>query len=74
MATRTIRQLGGHEAMVYENALGTMMLTPTVYGPRARILCDHDIGDPCSHYLTAADARDAAADLVKVAEQVEQAT
>jgi hypothetical protein len=57
-----------YQATIYETALGSMRLSEGEYGPRVFIVGPQE----CTHHLTAAQARDAASALLKVATEVEE--
>lgn len=65
---RAVRVAGGFERTVYPTALGELWATGNVHGPAVKLLGDFD--EPCVHYLTEQEARDAAAALVEVADEI----
>jgi hypothetical protein len=66
---RVAKLLGGYEITIYPTALGELRRCPTIHGPRIKLLGPQD--EPCVHYLTAAEARDAAAALAEIADEID---
>ena len=74
MATekRIARLLGGYEAMIYPTVLGELWRTSNIHGPVIKLLGPQS--EPCVHYLTAGQARDIAAALTEIANEIESGT
>lgn len=64
---RIARLLGGYEVTIYPTAFGEFARTSTVNGPMIRLLGERE----CTHYATAEQARDAAAALLEIADEIE---
>ena len=64
---RVAKLLGGYETTVYPPALGDMWTGSTIHGPVVKVLGPQE----CTHYLTAQEARDAAAALAEIADGME---
>lgn len=62
--------LGGYEVTIYPTAFGEFSRTETVHGTRIRLLGQQ----VCTHYATAQEARDAAAALLEIADEIEGRT
>lgn len=68
---RIARLLGGYETTIYPTALGDMWRITNIHGPAVKLLGPQD--EPCVHYLTAAQAREAAAALLEIADELDPA-
>jgi hypothetical protein len=64
------RLIGGYETTMYPTALGDLWRASTVSGQRVKLLGPQE----CVHYLTAAEARAAAAALTEIAAEIESGT
>jgi hypothetical protein len=69
---RIANLLGGYEVTIYPTAFGEFSRTDGANGPAIRLLGSH-IESPCTHYATAREARDAAAALLEIADEIEAA-
>jgi hypothetical protein len=69
MEKRVARQLGGYETTIYPTAIGEMWRITNIHGPAVKLLGLQD--EPCVHYLTATQAREAAAALLEIADELE---
>jgi hypothetical protein len=63
---RVAMRLGGYETMFYPTALGEMWRIANVHGPAIKVLGQQE----CVHYLTEQEARDAAAALLEIADEI----
>lgn len=61
------RRLGGYEAWMYPTELGHFWRITNMYGPAIKLLGPQE----CVHYLTAPEARDVAAALIEMADDIE---
>jgi hypothetical protein len=66
---RVAKMLGGYETTIYPTALGEMWPITNIHGPAVKLLGPQD--EPCVHYLTAKKARDTAAALLEIAEELD---
>jgi hypothetical protein len=66
---RIARGLGGYETTIYPTELGEFWRITTVRGDAIKLLGPQD--NPCVHYLSAAEARDVAAALTEIADEIE---
>jgi hypothetical protein len=66
---RVATLLGGYETTIYPTALGEMWRITNIHGPAVKLLGPQD--EPCVHYLTAAQARETAAALLEIADELE---
>jgi hypothetical protein len=64
---RTAKLLGGYETTVYPTALGDVWAGSNIHGPVIKVLGPQE----CTHYLTAQEARSAAAALTEIADGME---
>jgi len=67
---RTARLLGGYETTIYPTELGDIWHGTNRYGPVIKVLGQQE----CTHYLTLAGARDLAAALLEIADEMEAAS
>lgn len=63
---RTARLLGGYETTIYPTELGDVWHGTNRYGPVIKVLGQQE----CTHYLTAAGARDLAAALLEITDEM----
>ena len=68
--TRVVEHLGGYQTTVYPTALGEFWRISTRDGPAIKALSPHS--EPWSVILTAKEARDAAAALMEIADDIEK--
>jgi hypothetical protein len=67
---RTAKLLGGYETTIYPTVLGEMWRTTTMHGPMIKVLGPHGDG---VIFATAREARDAAAALLEIADEIDGA-
>lgn len=67
---RTARLLGGYETTIYPTELGDIWHGTNRYGPVIKVLGQQE----CTHYLTATGARDLAAALLEIADEMDAAS
>ena len=68
--TTVARRLGAQETTIYPTRLGEMWAIVNIHGPAIKVLGPQD--EPCVHYLTEREARDAAAALLEIADEMEE--
>ena len=66
---RIAKLLGGYETTVYPTMLGDLWRSSNVNGPVIKLLGPQS--EPCVHYLSAAEARDVAAALLEIADEID---
>ena len=64
---RVAKLLGGYERTIYPTALGEMWAMSNINGPQVKVLGPLE----CVHYISAQEARDAAAALVEIADAID---